>query len=252
MLASNPGGLDVKTRGEDVGALAVVGEVRTLIRQGGGTHGHGILSSGRGVIASVSVVISSGNGEVKTGFHACVDSILEGLGLATTETHVGNTALESLHLAVLSIFGLLKVRLHGPLDTLNDIGHRARATGAENLDSIEVGLLGDTILLASDGSGAVSAVAVTIGILIVAGDSLAPGGTTFKVDMVDVDTSINSVSVNTLTAFGGIEVLVEGAEGEAITVRDTSQTPRGVLLGDLLHGVDFGVLLDVFDLEAGC
>ena len=47
VLRADPGGQDVETRGEDVVALSVVGEVRTLVKEGGGTDGDGVLSSSR-------------------------------------------------------------------------------------------------------------------------------------------------------------------------------------------------------------
>lgn len=249
VVAANPGGQDVETRSEDVSALSVVGEVGTLIRKSRGTNSDGLLSSSRRIVASISVVVTRSNGEVKTSLNTSVNSILKGLGLATTETHVGNAALESLNLAVLGILGLLDVSLDGILDTRNDIGHGARAARPEDLDGIEVGLLGNTILLTSHGSGAVSSVTIAIEIFVVGRDCLAPSGTALKVNVVNVDTSVNGVGVNTLTTLGGIEVLVEVAEGQAITVRDTSQTPGGVLFGGPFHSVNFGVPLDVVDLH---
>lgn len=249
VVAANPGGQDVETRSEDVSALSVVGEVRTLVSKCRGTNGDGLLGSSRRVVASISIVITGGNGEVKTSLNTSVNSILEGLRLATTETHVGNAALESLDLAVLGILGLLDMSLDGILDTRNDIRHGARAARPEDLDSIEVGLLGNTVLLTSHGSGAVSSVTIAIEIFIVGRDCLAPSGTALEVNVVNVDTRVNGVGVNALTPLGGIQVLVEVTEGQAITVRDTSQTPRGVLFGGPFHGVNFGIPLDVIDLH---
>jgi hypothetical protein len=73
-------------------------------------------------------------------------------------------------------------------------------------------------------------VSVAIKILVVGGDCLTPGSTTTEVLMLNVDTSINCVDINSLTTFRGVEVLVKGTEGESVPVRDTSETPRGVLL----------------------
>lgn len=95
--------------------------------------------------------------------------------------------------------------------------------------------------------------AVTVRILITLGNGLAPLGTTLEVDVVDVGAGVNNIDSNALTAVGSIEVLVEGAKGEAATVGDTSQTPRSVLLKlwvgvVALKSVNFLVLLDVLDL----
>jgi hypothetical protein len=122
------------------------------------------------------------------------------------------------------------VRLGSVLDALDDIGHGARAVGAEDLDGVDVRLLGDTVLLASNGAGAVGAVAVAILVSIAVGDGLAPLGATLKVDVLGVCASVDDVNVNTLTTVGGVEVLVPGAEAQGVAVRDTGETPWGVLL----------------------
>ena len=253
VLAANPGGLNFETGGKDVIALAVVGEVSTLIGQGGGTDSDGVLSSGRRIAARVGVVITSSDGEVDASVDSSVDGLVKNGRLATTKRHVGGASLEALlALALLLRRHLFQVSLGSVLDTLDDIGHGAGAVGAEHLDSVNVCLLGNTVLLATDSAGAVSTVSVSILISIAGGDGLAPLGTTFKVDVVDVGAGVDDVDVNTLTALGGVEVLVEGAKGQAVPVGDTGKTPRGVLLegGFLLgaHGVDFLVNLDIFDL----
>ena len=249
VLAASPGGQNVQTRGEDVGALSVVGEVSTLISKSRGTNSHDILSSRWGGVAGISVVITSSNGEVETSVNAGVDGNFQNPGLSTTETHVGNTALEALSLALLGSIGLLNVRLNGPLDTLDDIRHGTRARRSEDLDGIDVGLLGDTVLLTSDGSGAVGSVSIAISVLIVGRDSLSPAGTALEVNMVNVDTSVNSVGINSLTTISGIQVLVEGTKREAVPVGDTGQTPGSTLLDfGVFHRVDFRVFLNEFDL----
>jgi hypothetical protein len=75
-----------------------------------------------------------------------------------------------------------------------------------------VSLLGNTVFLAGDGAGAVSAVSVAILVLVAAGDSLAPFGAALEVDVVDVGTGVNDVDVDTLTTFAVVQVLVEAAE----------------------------------------
>jgi hypothetical protein len=252
MLRADPGGKDVETGGEDVVALSVVGEVRTLIKKGGGTDGDSVLSSRGRVVAGVCVVVTGGNGEVDAGVDGSVDSKVESGRLATTKRHVGSRALEALLLALLGSADGVVVSLSGPLNTLHDIGHGARAVGAEDLDGVDVGLLGDTVLLASNSAGAVGAVTVAILIGIAVGDGLAPVGAALEVDVLVVGASVDDVDVNTLTTVGGVEVLVPGAKAQRVAVRDAGKTPGGVLLGFVVvtaKGVDLGVTLDVVDLS---
>jgi hypothetical protein len=114
-----------------------------------------------------------------------------------------------------------------------------------------VGLLGDTVLLAGNSTRAVCSVSVAILIEITIGDSLAPRRTTLEVDVVDVGTGVDDVDVNALATILGVEVLVEGAEAQAVTVGDTGETPGSVLL-DLgvvaAQSVDFLISLDKLDL----
>jgi hypothetical protein len=249
ILAADPGGENVQAGGENVSALAVVGEVGTLISQGGCSDGDGLLSSSGGVVASISVVVTGSDGEVNTSINGGVHSEVKSTRATTTQGHVGNATLEALDLAVLGILGLFDVSLGGPLNALDDIRHGTRAVRAKDLDSVDVGLLGHTVLLTGDGARAVSAVTVTILILVTLGDGLAPVGTALKVNVVDVGTSVNHVGINTLTTILGVQVLVEATEGEAVTVRDTCQTPWSVLLNSwVLEVVDLRVLLNILDL----
>jgi len=263
VLGANPGGLDVQAGGEDVSALSVVGEVSTAVIESRGTDSDGLSSSGGRVVASISVVVASSDGEVNTSADSGVDSGIESLGLATTKRHVGNGALEALALTVLGLLGLLEMAGGSELDTLDDVGHGTRAVGSEDLDGIDIGLLGNTVPLTGDGTRAVSAVTVAILIGIAGRDSLAPVSATLKVDVVDVGAGVDDVGIDTLATIGGVEVLVEGTKVESITVRDTGKTPRcrglslavvalvlrnGVLVLDGDHGVDEGVSLDELDV----
>jgi hypothetical protein len=84
------------------------------------------------------------------------------------------------------------------------------------------------------------AVAIAINIFIASRYGLAPVGTAFEVNMINVGTSVNNVSVNTLTAVGGVEVLVEVAEVQGVAVGDTGEAPRSVFLEGRIffEGVD--------------
>jgi hypothetical protein len=57
----------------------------------------------------------------------------------------------------------------------------AGAVGVKHLDSVELGLLGNTISAATDGTGDVGAVAVAISVLAVASIVGKPGSTTAEV-----------------------------------------------------------------------
>ena len=53
VLGADPGGLDVETWSKDVVALAVVGEVSTLIGESAGTNSNCLVGCGRRVVARV-------------------------------------------------------------------------------------------------------------------------------------------------------------------------------------------------------
>lgn len=159
-----------------------------------------------------SVVIASSDGKVDTGVDRSVDGLVKESGLATTKRHVGSRALEALSLALLRNRDLLRVGSGGVFDTLDDIRHGARAVGAQDLDGLDVSLLGHTVLLASDCAGAVSAVSVAILVLVTLRNGLAPLGAALEVDVVNVGASVDDIDINSLTTIGGVEVLVEGTE----------------------------------------
>ena len=165
-LASDPGRLNAETGAEDIDTLAPVGEIGTAVVKSGGTDGEGLSSSSRRIVAGISVVIASSNGKVETSLDSSVDGLVKRRGLPTAERHIRSGTLEALALALLRELDLLQVSFRGPLDALHDIGHGTGAVGSENLDSIDIGLLGDTILLATNGTRAVSAVAIAIDVLV--------------------------------------------------------------------------------------
>jgi hypothetical protein len=231
VLGADPGGLNVQTGGKDVSALSVVGEVGTAVIESRGTDGDGLSSGSRRVVAGIGVVVASSDGKVNTSADSGVDGSIEGLGLATTKRHVGDGALEALALTVLGLLLLLEMAGGSKLDTLDNVGHGSGAVRSKDLDSIDVGLLGNTVLLTGDSTGAVSTVTVAILIGIARGNGLTPVGTTLKVNVLGVGTSVNNVGIDTLTTIGRVEVLVEGTEVEGVTVGDTGKTPRSLSLG---------------------
>jgi len=126
ILATNPGRLNVETGSKNVVALAIVGEVSTLIGERGSSNSDGILSARWGVVARVGIIVTSSNGKMDTGIDSGIDSTVEGWGLATAQAHVGSATLETfLALARLGGSNIGAVRLSGIFDTLNDVGHCA-------------------------------------------------------------------------------------------------------------------------------
>ena len=67
-------------------------------------------------------------------------------------------------------------------------------------------------------------VAISVFINIILGGGLAPGGPTLELDVVDVDTSIDDVDINTLTTSRVVLETSENSETKSLTVRDTCET----------------------------
>lgn len=109
LVTAVPGREDVKTGSEDVNALAVVGEVGSVVAKRGSTDSNGFLGGSGRVVAGVFVVavlsaqcewwrvtadlLSSSDGKVKPSLDGSIDGVIEGLGLSTTEGHVGDRSL---------------------------------------------------------------------------------------------------------------------------------------------------------------
>jgi hypothetical protein len=148
---------------------------------------------------------------VETDINCSVDSEIESAGLATTERHVGNGALEALLLALLGGADSISVSRRSPLDTLDNVGHGATTVRLQDLDGVDIGLLCNTEFLASNSARAMSAVSVAIGIFISGGNGLSPLGTAFEVDMVNVGAGVNDVGVDALAAILGVQVFVKSA-----------------------------------------
>lgn len=142
-----------------------------------------------------------------TNINSGVDGEIESWALATTQTHVGNAALEALLLATFGSRNGIGVVGGRPFNTLDNVGHAAASVASENLDGLDMGLLCNTEFLACNRARAVSSVAVAIFVGIALRDGLAPGGAAFEVDVVDVGTGIDDIGSYTLTAIGRVEVL---------------------------------------------
>jgi hypothetical protein len=135
----------------------------------------------------------------------------------------------------------------GPFDTLDNVRHAARTVGTQDLDSDGVSLLGNTITLSGDGTSAVRTVTVTIFIRVTVRDSGTPFGTTIKVDVLDINTGIDDIDLDTLTTLGFIVILAESTKVEGFAVGDTGQTPGSIALQ--FTGIDYSVPLNVSNLQ---
>ena len=66
--------------------------------------------------------------------------------------------------------------------------------------------------------------AIFILVNVIRRDGLTPGSTALKFGMGDVNTSVNDVDVNTLTACRVVEILGESLESQLRPVADTCET----------------------------
>jgi hypothetical protein len=135
------------------------------------------------------------------------------------------------------------------------MGETYRATGVEDLDSIELGLLGDTVGLGADGASAVSSVAVAVSVGAVPGVVGQEGGAALKLGVSGGDTGVDHVHARVSTSGGIVSVRKSRLAG---LVGDPRETPgRGALgsvglllerLRDAQVGPDNSILLDVLNL----
>lgn len=157
-LAAGPGGGDVRAGREDVDDAAEVGVGGQGVVDGSGANSAGGRLGGGGVAGGVGAVIAGGDGEEEAGLDDLGGGGVHGIGLATTQRHVDDNTLGA---------RLAGAVLGDELHTGNDTGVLARAVSVEDLDTEDLGLLGDTIGLGADGAGDVGAVAVAVGVVLV-------------------------------------------------------------------------------------
>ena len=120
--------------------------------------------------------------------------------------------------------GLRGGLLCSPDNTANNVAHGAAAVASEDLNRDHLRSLGNTVLARSDGASAVSAVTVAILVNVVGGDGLAPRRTALELDVLGVDTGVDDVDVDALTAVGVVDVLGEGPKGQLPAVADARKT----------------------------
>lgn len=244
--------MNIEAGSEDVVTFAVVGEVGSLVREGRSADGDGLLGGGGRVVARVVIVVAGGNGKVHAHIDRSIDGPVESDGFSSAQAHIGRAPLEAFpSFALLCRLDLLDVSCDRPLDTLDHVRHGPRPIRSEDFDRVDVGLLGDSVFLAGNGAGAVRAVTIAVFIVIAQGNGLAPVSTTLKVNVFDVRAGINDVYIHTFTPIGRVQVLVERAEAQGVSMRDPGKAPGSVGFNfRILHGVNLGVFLDEVDLDA--
>lgn len=148
--------------------------------------------------------------------NSAVDSVVQSLGLAATEGHVGNRTLVRRLASLLKLLECgrsLGLSLLRNIDnTCNDVTHGAAAVAAKDLDGDDVGGFGNAVLAGSDGSSAVRAVAVRILVDIVLRDSEAPASAALEFGVCNVDTRVDDVDIDALTTMRVVLVLGEGTK----------------------------------------
>jgi hypothetical protein len=245
--AVEPSGEDSNTGGVNVDGASVVGKRGDAVRAVCGTDGEGRGLGGRRVVASILGIVTGGNSHENTSRDGVGDSSVDSSGLATSERHAANSTVGAA--AGLSVVGNV-------VDTSNDTRVGSRTTGVENLDSVELGRLGDTVGLRTDSTSAVSTVAIAIGVRAVTSIVGEEGSTTLKLGVSGGDTSVDNV--HTSAGAGAAVVGVGSGTSLAVYVGNTRQTPGRRALGHvglLVEGLerakvslDNCVLLDVVNL----
>lgn len=238
-VAADAAGLDTDTGGEDVnegtkvgeGGAAVVGLINSTDSDGG-------LGRARGGEGSVLVLVTGGNNGNDTGSLDTVDGGVDGLGERAAERHVHDgLATET------TAGGITGNKVH--------TGNHARVgTGTvstEDLDSNELGLLGDTKLPASNGASNVGAVAVEIRLIFASDEGGAESGPPLQVLVGGTDTSVHNVSSDALSSRTVKEITILSGT----VMAEAGQAGRGARLKLADIELDDGILLDVADLLGG-
>ena len=164
-FASSVCGKNIQARSEDVDTFAVVGKVGTFITESRSTNRDSFLCGSRGIVASITVVITcqfpqrylacayrgkhitkeqltSSDSKVKPGIDGPVNGIIKGSRFATSETHVGNRTFV-LSISFRGIFSISLISLGlglgcGPDNTTNDV--RQCAFGVNGRFVVTVGV----------------------------------------------------------------------------------------------------------------
>lgn len=210
IVSDVPGADDLLTRREDINALADVGEGRDLVLDVDRANSNDIrvgttkVSGGRAT--SISAVVSGSNGNVDVSVEGGEDCLVDGVcGARETPRHAHDGTDEAgLGLALLVV-------VEYPVHSGDGVGRGTGTVITENLDSNDVGILGNAKLGSSSGTGNVGT--VTIAVSSSVSERKALGGTTAEDGMRDTDTSIDDVDIDTGTKLGIVEGVGEVLAG---------------------------------------
>lgn len=180
--ATGQGGEDAAARGKYVDEVAVVGEGRSTVGRRSCANSAG-RRSGRGrVVVGVVVAVSRGNGEEDVVGHQGGGRAVHGRRVGTADRHVDNDAPGAVPLTgvsgnkihtcrglakpawpiVVRCFSQPSRRVGATVLTGNDGRPGSFTTSCQDLDSIQPGIEGNAVRVASNGAGDVSAMAMLI------------------------------------------------------------------------------------------
>jgi hypothetical protein len=260
VVAGAPGAEDLLAGRIDVDALSNVGESGDPVVDVDGADSDdvrvGATKVGRGRAASISSIVTGSNGDVDSGVDGGQDGLIDRVGgtLKTPGHAHDGTNETTLGLALLVV-------VDDPVHAGNGAGRGTGAIVAENLDSNNVGVLGNTELGTCSRASHVSAVAIAVSSCVSEGEAF--GGASCEDGVGDADTSVDDVDVDTSTEIGvfkGVgEVLARWVASGAGLVGDALEAPwcAGLLgdkrldLGGLVDQFDFGKVFEVADALGG-
>jgi len=163
----NPRTQHIHTRSKDIHQRAIVGEPRADIKLIARTDSARRRLRRRRVVRRIVIAIPRRNSKEHPRLDHRRRGVVDGRGARPAQRHVGDGAVGA---AARGRVGRDKVHAG------DDAGRGAGAVGVEDLDGVQLGLLGDAVVDAANGAGYVGAVAVAVGGLAVAGEVGEPGG----------------------------------------------------------------------------
>jgi hypothetical protein len=246
---ADPGGGDGGAGAEDINTGAVVGVTGTVVVDVGGSDSDSQGLGGGGVRAGIGVVVTGSDNHGDTAVGGGRDGVVLDLREASAKGQVGDGLAASDGGAA-----------SHPVDAINHTRSGAGASVAEHLHGDQVGLLGSTPGLSSNGTGAMGTVAIAIS-LIGDADSIGDTGVSegaragllvHEVVVLAVDTGINHIGIHVNTRSTSGVVIGVSLTGVVVSDIDSGSTP--ILAGLRLavverHGLVFLDELDLLVLE---
>jgi hypothetical protein len=204
-----PGRENRDTRGVDINRSAVVREGGGPVRAIGSADSVDSRLGSRRIIASITTIVTGGNGEEEASRDSVGGSSVNCRRLGTAKRHAADRAVWAA--AGFCIVG-------GEVDASNDPRVGAGTAGVKDLNSVELSSLGHTVSLRAYSTSTMSSVAVAVGILAITGVIGQEGGTAFKLGVSSINTSVDNV--NTSASSGSAIVGVGSRSSLGALVRD--------------------------------